>query len=158
MLTILIIIPLICSIVGYLYNIFFQERNTFPGSSLTHKILIISQIFVVNALLIFPSSNLPTLMCTLLYTSQGIGVIYFFKKKGNANCSCFGSHLNGKLGWKLVLFNFTFSFLSYLSLSSPIKIDFYQGIFLNAMLGCLGLLIISGIPDAVRILKTLPSN
>lgn len=152
MIGILTTIPLLISIVSFIWSNSFNDEDKAPISKKGHISLIIFQLLTIT--FFYTSfSDYSKFSLITLYIVQAIGVTYLLFKKGNVPCGCFGPQFNTKLQPKLIFYNITLSILSFLSLYENIHFELYQGLLLELFMSLLVLVLTVGIPDALYAIK-----
>lgn len=152
MIGILATIPLIISIVSFIWSRIMNDTEQIAIGKKTHIILILSQLTVVTFFFISFSVLSKSLIISL-YVIQAIGVSYLLFKKGDVPCGCFGPQFNTKLQPKLIMYNIFLALFTIISFYENLFFEFYQGLILEFLLSILLLVCIVGIPDAWYAIK-----
>ncbi|ANA82761.1 hypothetical protein C7121_19510 [Paenibacillus glucanolyticus] len=150
-------LPMLLSVVSFVWSRIFGDPDHFPGSARLHAQLILSQVVSITLIYCFPSA-VSFLIISVLYFTQGLGVAYFIRIKGRVDCGCLGPQINSKLGWPLILFNLVMGSIGLAAYSNP---DWFvygysfaiTGLLMEAMLLLLALLIMVGVPDALHAIR-----
>lgn len=152
MIKVIVSLPLIISIISYIWAKLFQDDDRFPGGPRIHFLLILFQTIIVVTVFLSLQSSLSTYLLSLLYLIQSIGVIYFLSKKGKVSCGCFGSQVSSLLSIKLAIFNIVLSIIPLL-FNMPIGLNSFEGVSLLFFLLITVFLLYIGIPDAIYAIK-----
>ncbi|ANY75891.1 hypothetical protein BBD41_26785 [Paenibacillus ihbetae] len=148
--------PMLLSVTGYIWSAFFGDPDRFPGSPRLHALLVLLQFLTVTMVYGYPSS-MSFVLLSVLYFTQGIGVVYYIRKKGRVDCGCLGPQFHSRLGWPLIAVNGLMGMLSW-GWSHPSWFIYPEAVALNGfllegMLLLVSLLVIVGIPDAVHAIR-----
>lgn len=148
--------PMLLSVTSYIWSAFFGDPDRFPGSPRLHALLVLLQFLAVTMVYGYPSS-MSFVLLSVLYFTQGIGVVYSIRKKGRVDCGCLGPQFHSRLGWPLIAVNGLMGMLSW-GWSHPAWFIYPEAVALNGfllegMLLLVSLLVIVGIPDAVHAIR-----
>lgn len=154
--TLAVTFPMLLSIASYGWSSLFGDPDRFPGSPRVHRLLIVLQLAAVTAAYAYPSS-LSLYVLAFVYAGQGIGVVYYIRRRGRVECGCLGPQIQSKLGLPLFFFNML---TAALCLAWNFWFDFTgqatfvpYGLLLEGMLLLLSLVVVVGIPDAVHAIR-----
>ncbi len=153
-LVVILTIPFMISIVSYLWARFFEDEERFPGGPSLHALLVVIQFAVLTSYYVGWQQELSTILLAGLYIVQALGVTYFLlNKRSGEDCGCFGSQINSKLDWKLIVLNIGLACGVFWSTSTHISLSVVEGIGFLCIVAILCLLFSVGIPDGLYAFK-----
>ncbi|MBD7968396.1 MauE/DoxX family redox-associated membrane protein [Paenibacillus gallinarum] len=155
----LLTLPMLFSIVSYIWSKIFRDPHHFPGNSHMHLLLIVMQ-FISVTILFTISSAMGLLSLSILYLTQGIGVIYYLQRNGRVVCGCFGSQIASKLSYRLAtgngilaglsLWMFMHRWLQTRELQFSLSLE---GLMMELLCMIFALVCVVGVPDAIYAIR-----
>lgn len=155
----LLTLPMLFSIVSYIWSKIFRDPHHFPGNSHMHLLLIVMQ-FISVTILFTISSAMGLLSLSVLYLIQGIGVIYYLQRNGRVDCGCFGSQIASKLSYRLAAGNGILAVISLFIFMDrwlqtkelPLSLSL-EGLLMELLCMIFALVCVVGVPDAVYAIR-----
>ncbi len=156
---ILLTLPMLFSIVSYIWSKIFRDPHHFPGNSQIHLLLIVMQ-FISVTILFTISTAMGLLSLSILYLIQGIGVLYYLQRNGRIDCGCFGSQIASKLSYRLAAGNGILAVISLLIFISrwlqtkelPLSLSL-EGLMMEVLCMIVALVCVVGVPDAIYAIR-----
>lgn len=152
-------LPMLFSIVSYIWSKIFRDPHHFPGNSHMHLLLIVMQFISVTIFFVI-SSAAGLFSLSVLYLVQGIGVIYFLLRNGRVDCGCFGSQIASKLSYRLGAGNGILAVISlivFMNLwlqTKELQLTLsLEGLMLELLCMIFALVCVVGVPDAIYAIR-----
>ncbi|HEX6289734.1 MAG TPA: MauE/DoxX family redox-associated membrane protein [Herpetosiphonaceae bacterium] len=145
--------PLFASAASYAWSRYFGAEERSPIGPQAHVLLIVAQLTIATwvASTWYP---LPArIALALMYLALGSGAAYFKLTKGDVPCGCMGSQSEHPLTWRLVAADLLLACAALLSTREQVVFAPGSGLFLGFVMCLLGLLVTTGLPDALYALR-----